>query len=400
MTAVSRVVAPRRGATTFARSTRRGTSMLVGGKANALGRAMRAGLRVPTGFVLTDGRARRAPSRAAPARRLLSQRDRADELLSRVAETLLRVRGPVVVRSSAVGEDARPVVRRAARFDPPRDDAHGSRAGGARVLGVDLVGACARSIASARRCRRMGWASWCNTRSTRAPRACCSPMRRWHDARRVHRRACRRAGRRRDRSVPFVDRSRHGRRQTARRRREFVRARALGDRRAHDGGADARTRVRGPQDVEWVLGDDGKIWIVQSRPITARVVASQPAHDATRAETRRVVERERQRELSRGRSRRCCTRSRRRDTRNYFRNLARAFGVAPSRIRAMEPAFRQIIGVHGARMYYNLTSIHSVLRLAPFGNALAASFDTFVGADGTSVETSDARSTRYAAAGG
>ena len=52
----------------------------------------------------------------------------------------------------------------------------------------------------------------------------------------------------------------------------------------------------------------------------------------------------------------------------------------------MEPAFRQIIGVHGARMYYNLTSIHSVLRLAPFGKELAASFDTFVGADGTSVE--------------
>ena len=71
---------------------------------------------------------------------------------------------------------------------------------------------------------------------------------------------------------------------------------------------------------------------------------------------------------------------------NYFRNLGRAFGIAPARIRAMEPAFRQIIGVHGARMYYNLTSIHSVLRLAPFGKALAASFDTFVGADGEGVE--------------
>jgi pyruvate,water dikinase len=58
------------------------------------------------------------------------------------------------------------------------------------------------------------------------------------------------------------------------------------------------------------------------------------------------------------------------------------------------PAFRQIIGVHGARMYYNLTSIHSVLRLAPFGRELAASFDTFVGADGSDVdaETLDAQS--------
>ena len=52
----------------------------------------------------------------------------------------------------------------------------------------------------------------------------------------------------------------------------------------------------------------------------------------------------------------------------------------------MEPALRQIIGVHGARMYYNLTSIHSVLRSAPFGDLLAASFNQFVGAE----ETSDA----------
>ena len=36
------------------------------------------------------------------------------------------------------------------------------------------------------------------------------------------------------------------------------------------------------------------------------------------------------------------------------------------RIDAMEVGFRNIIGVHGARMYYNLTSIHSILRAAPF----------------------------------
>ena len=47
----------------------------------------------------------------------------------------------------------------------------------------------------------------------------------------------------------------------------------------------------------------------------------------------------------------------------------------------MEPAFQQIIGVHGARMYYNLSSIHTVLRAAPFGEQLAAAFNQFVGAD-------------------
>ncbi len=85
---------------------------------------------------------------------------------------------------------------------------------------------------------------------------------------------------------------------------------------------------------------------------------------------------------------------------HYFRNLAVACGVSPARVRAMEPAFQQIIGVHGARMYYNLTSIHSVLRLAPFGDALTKSFDAFVGADGGAVETTDGRSAGHGSSGG
>ena len=68
---------------------------------------------------------------------------------------------------------------------------------------------------------------------------------------------------------------------------------------------------------------------------------------------------------------------------HYFRNLGSAFGISELRLRAMEPALQQIIGVHGARMYYNLTSIHSVLRSAPFGDLLAASFNQFVGAEET-----------------
>src|SRR2546425_13202210 len=32
----------------------------------------------------------------------------------------------------------------------------------------------------------------------------------------------------------------------------------------------------------------------------------------------------------------------------------------------MEHSLRYLVGVHHARIYYNLTSIHSVLRMAPF----------------------------------
>jgi pyruvate,water dikinase len=66
---------------------------------------------------------------------------------------------------------------------------------------------------------------------------------------------------------------------------------------------------------------------------------------------------------------------------HYFRNLGIAFGISRSRLAAMDAPLRGIIGAHGARMYYNLTNIHAVLRMAPFGEALARAFNAFVGAD-------------------
>ena len=144
-----------------------------------------------------------------------------------------------------------------------------------------------------------------------------------------------------------------------------------------------------PQDIEWVLDQDGVICVVQSRPITASLVApsSAPIPNGPPKAKRRVAwSNANVNENFPGPISPLLYSVAAPGYSQYFRNLARAFGIAPVRIAAMEPAFRQIIGVHGARMYYNLTSIHSVLRLAPFGRALAASFDTFVGANGADVE--------------
>ena len=68
---------------------------------------------------------------------------------------------------------------------------------------------------------------------------------------------------------------------------------------------------------------------------------------------------------------------------HYFRNLGESFGISRSRLEAMEQPLRHIIGVHGGRMYYNLTSIHAVLRSAPCGELLTSSFNQFVGSDAT-----------------
>jgi phosphohistidine swiveling domain-containing protein len=132
-----------------------------------------------------------------------------------------------------------------------------------------------------------------------------------------------------------------------------------------------------PQDIEWTIDHDGRLWIVQSRPITTSSSATtstaqvhwsnanisenfpQPVSPLLYSVARLGYY-------------------------HYFRNLGRAFGLSRQRLALMEPALRQIIGVHGARMYYNLTSIHSILRSAPFGEQLARSFNTFVGAEDTS----------------
>ncbi len=64
----------------------------------------------------------------------------------------------------------------------------------------------------------------------------------------------------------------------------------------------------------------------------------------------------------------------------YFRNLALSFGLSRARIEAMGDALENLVGLHGGRLYYNLTNIHAVLRLAPGGAWLVRAFNLFVGA--------------------
>jgi pyruvate,water dikinase len=134
------------------------------------------------------------------------------------------------------------------------------------------------------------------------------------------------------------------------------------------------TELGAPQDIEWSIDLNGQLWILQARPIT--------------------VMRERGEQ-----ERRTAIWSNANVNENfpdpispflysiaapgyyhYFRNLGLAFGVSRRRLSAMDQALAGIIGVHGGRMYYNLTNIHAVLRMAPFGERLARAFNQFVGA--------------------
>lgn len=126
------------------------------------------------------------------------------------------------------------------------------------------------------------------------------------------------------------------------------------------------------QDIEWATTTDGTLYIVQSRPIVASNQKSKPGITWSNANVRENFPDPITPFLysiaSKGYS-------------YYFKNLAVSLGISTQRINAMQSSLNNIIGVHGARMYYNLSSIHDVIRMAPFGDRLVKFFNSFVGAD-------------------
>ncbi len=140
-----------------------------------------------------------------------------------------------------------------------------------------------------------------------------------------------------------------------------------------------------PQDIEWTIDEGGQLYLVQTRPITVVATVKQLGGGLFNAETK---------------SNPVVHWSNANVNENfpepispflysiasagyyhYFRNLGLTLGFDPRRVAMMEYPLRNVIGVHGARMYYNLSNIHAILRMAPFGERLAEWFDDFVGAD-------------------
>jgi phosphohistidine swiveling domain-containing protein len=121
-----------------------------------------------------------------------------------------------------------------------------------------------------------------------------------------------------------------------------------------------------PQDIEWLVDRADKLWIVQSRPITTNVPCQifsnvnvnenypRPLSPLLYSIASEAYE-------------------------SYFRNLGRSLGVRESVLEQLDAPLRHCVGVHGARLYYDLTNIHRAIAAAPFGAQLGAAFDGFVG---------------------
>jgi pyruvate,water dikinase len=137
-------------------------------------------------------------------------------------------------------------------------------------------------------------------------------------------------------------------------------------------GLEVESLFGSPQDVEWAFDRSGRLFVVQSRPITRTTPSRRTVVWSSANVSENFPEPATPFLFSIASL----------GYEHYFRNLALAFGVPRWRIDEAEPAFRGIIGLQAGRIHYNLTNIHRVLRTVPYGSWLTRSFDDFVGTSG------------------
>jgi pyruvate,water dikinase len=119
----------------------------------------------------------------------------------------------------------------------------------------------------------------------------------------------------------------------------------------------------GPQDIEWTW-DGETVWLLQARPITTEwaVYSNANINENYPGPVSPLLQ-----SIART------------SYRHYFRTVAESYGFANRRIEAMDDAFANLVEVHAQRLYYDVTNIHAVLRMAPMGDLFAQMFNDFVG---------------------
>jgi hypothetical protein len=122
-----------------------------------------------------------------------------------------------------------------------------------------------------------------------------------------------------------------------------------------------------PMDIEWAM-KDGVFWVVQARPITTKW------KEPTVFWSNTNVNENYPDPLSP-----LLYSIARKSYYHYFKNLARLFQLTESDIIRLESSFSNVIGSWGAKMYYNMSSIHEIMSASPFSSVLVKSFDNFVG---------------------
>ena len=124
---------------------------------------------------------------------------------------------------------------------------------------------------------------------------------------------------------------------------------------------------KGAVDIEWVIKKN-KLWLVQCRPITVKGFMPKVYWSNTNVNENYPeaitpllysIARE--------------------SYYHYFKNLSKLLQIRERDIQESERDFSNIIGVWGAKMYYNMSSIHRIISKSPFSKVLVKSFNNFVG---------------------
>ena len=114
-----------------------------------------------------------------------------------------------------------------------------------------------------------------------------------------------------------------------------------------------------PQDIEWALAEDGRIWLLQSRPITSLAGLADPDgvlnlwDNANIAESYSGVTTPLTYSFARG------------VYEAVYREFARLMGVPERRIGENRDLFPRMLGLVEGRIYYNLISWYRLLALLP-----------------------------------
>ncbi len=109
------------------------------------------------------------------------------------------------------------------------------------------------------------------------------------------------------------------------------------------------------QDIEWTW-DGAQLWVLQARPITtewavysdANINENYPGPVCPLLQS--IV---------------------RTSYQHYFRTVAESYGFTERRIQAMAEPLANLVEVHGQRLYYDVSNIHAVLRMSPYGETFA-----------------------------
>lgn len=114
-----------------------------------------------------------------------------------------------------------------------------------------------------------------------------------------------------------------------------------------------------PQDIEWAIGGDGRLWLLQSRPITTLAATPDPDDPVVVWDNSNIAE-------SYGGVTTPLTFSfARRIYESVYREFCRLMSVPSGRIARAEDVFPRMLGLIRGRTYYNLGSWYRVLALLP-----------------------------------